>query len=109
MEMSLAINGLSVEAMGKDFVTSLHKLFHRSLVISLSLAAFYHLVNYYYWTKDKAFAKLYMKVLINAGGPILILMGISMVFNGAFFGFILLILGLMDTSLVFGLQKHQKD
>ncbi len=109
MEMSLAINGLSVESMGPEFVTALHSLFYRSLVFSISLAGLYHLINYYYWTKGKAFARLYIKILVTAGGPLIFLMGVSMIFSGSFFGLVIAILGLLVTSLLIGLKYHESD
>jgi len=109
MQMSLQINGLSVESMGQDFITALHALFQRSLIISISLAFIYHLINYYAWSKEKKFDLLYIKLLCGAGGPIIAFWGLSLLFSGSFIGAVLLLLGVADFTLSFGLNKFEDD
>ena len=109
MQMSLQINGLSIESMGDEFITALHSLFQRSLIISIGLAFLYHVINYYAWSKEKKFALMYIKLLCGAGGPIIAFWGITLIFSESLFGAILLVIGVADFTLSFGLNQHFKS
>ncbi len=109
MQMSLQLNGLSVESMGDEFITALYSLFQRSLVISIGLAFVYHLINYYFWSKEKKFALMYVKLLCGAGGPIIAFWGLSLLFSGSFIGAVLFLLGVADFTLSFGLNKFEDE
>lgn len=103
---ALAINGLSFEYAGPEFVASMFQLFHRTLVISLGLAALYHFINYYCWWKGMKFAATYIKILTSVGGPLMIIWGFGMLSSGSNLGLVFLLFGSALFALFPGIRHH---
>lgn len=107
--MSMELNGISPNHMDQEIVTNLHLMFHKTLIIMLSLAALYHVINYVCWWKDKKFATAYIKFLITVGGPFVVLWGGAMLFAGSIIGLLFLTMGTIIFSLRLGIDIHYKE
>tara|TARA_R110000868_G_scaffold117600_8_gene312305 strand:- start:17881 stop:18354 length:474 start_codon:yes stop_codon:yes gene_type:complete len=109
VSMSLALNGLTIEHVGPEFIEHLYKLFYKTLVISIGLAALYHVINYVCWWKGKKFAATYIKMLACIGGPLMILWGFGQLNSGSNFGLIFILFGVSLLALYPGLKQHFSD
>src|SRR5690606_17989755 len=107
--MSMELNGLSPAHMDPELVSSLQIMFHKTLVIMLSLAAFYHVINYVCWWNDKKFATTYVKFLTTIGGPLIILWGFGILSAGSNVGLLYLVMGAAVFSLKLGMNAHYKE
>lgn len=107
--MSMELNGINPANMDPELVTNLHLMFHKTLVIMLSLAAFYHVINYVCWWREKKFALAYIKFLTTIGGPLIILWGFAILSGGSNIGLLFLIMGAAVFSLKLGVSSHFQE
>lgn len=107
--MSMKLNGINPAHMDPELVINLHQMFHKTLIIMLSLAAFYHVINYICWWKEKKFAIAYVKFLTTIGGPLIVVWGLAILSGGSNLGLLFLIMGAAIFSLKLGMNIHYKE